>query len=652
MPGKEHQPNGAEAAPMTLETLCRRLETIMRTLPSGVVVVGAPDGRVLFANQRAAELCGTDLADLSMETYRQRLRLLGPDGSPLAPEQVPIFRALLSGKEVWDAEVLIEHADGKRLVARAHASPILDEGGRIAAAVAAFEDVTDLKQTEAALRAARDGLEEEVARRTSDLAEATVALQAEVTERQAVEADLLRSNELLQTIFDTTHLLIAYLDTDLNFVRVNRTYAEADDREPDFYVGKNHFALFPNEENEAIFREVLRTGRPYYVTEKPFVYAEHPERGTTWWDWSLLPVYGPDGQMTGLLLSLLDVTERVRAREAREAQRRHLFDVLNVLPGFVALVSPEDHTVRFANRRFVETVGQYEGRWCYELMRGREGPCPECHCTRVLETGRPEEWEAVLPSGRVYHVRAYPFAEADGTPLVLELGVDVTEERRLRDEVVAAGEAERQRMGQDLHDLLGQDLTALAYVAESLASRLEAEGSTLAGRAATLHELARKASTEARRVARGLCPVDLSEEGLVEALRDLADRTRELYGIPCALECPDPVFVANIVVATDLFRIAQEAVHNAVKHAQPRRLRLSLTERDGVLTLSVEDDGTGLADDADRGQGMGLRVMQYRASRIGGRLRIQSQPGGGTCITCRIPRSDDAAPLKETGDVP
>lgn len=133
---------------------------------------------------------------------------------------------------------------------------------------------------------------------------------------------------LLERVFQSTHALLAYLDTDLRFIRVNDKYAAADGRKPDEYPGRGHFELYPNEENEVIFRRVLASGEPYLAFEKPFEYADHPERGATYWDWSLHPVFS-EGAVVGLVLSLIDVTERVRARaEAGEAAEefRTVFD--------------------------------------------------------------------------------------------------------------------------------------------------------------------------------------------------------------------------------------------------------------------------------------------------------------------------------------
>ena len=121
---------------------------------------------------------------------------------------------------------------------------------------------------------------------------------------------------LAQELADSTTVLMACLDPDFNFLWVNRAYADAADREPDFFIGRNHFKLYPHEENEAIFRRVAETGEPYSVTAKPFKHPDQPERGTTYWDWRLAPVKGPDGEVRRLLLTLMDVTEREKAQQS------------------------------------------------------------------------------------------------------------------------------------------------------------------------------------------------------------------------------------------------------------------------------------------------------------------------------------------------
>ena len=121
--------------------------------------------------------------------------------------------------------------------------------------------------------------------------------------------------ELLETIFATTRLMVAYLDPDFNFIRVNRAYAEADHRPPEFFIGKNHFDLYPDPENQAIFRRVVESGEPYFARAKPFIYPHDPGRGMTYWDWSLQPVKEANGRIKALIFSLQDVTEHKLAEQ-------------------------------------------------------------------------------------------------------------------------------------------------------------------------------------------------------------------------------------------------------------------------------------------------------------------------------------------------
>jgi PAS domain S-box-containing protein len=150
-----------------------------------------------------------------------------------------------------------------------------------------------------------------------------ISVVRDITERKQSEEALRETTGLLETIFEHTHMLIACLDPQFNFVRVNRAYAEADERQPSFFIGRNHFDLYPNEENEVIFRRVVETGTPYFAYARPFEYAEHPERGISYWDWGLVPIKQQDGVFFGLVLTLANVTKQKRAEQAlRESEER------------------------------------------------------------------------------------------------------------------------------------------------------------------------------------------------------------------------------------------------------------------------------------------------------------------------------------------
>jgi len=189
-----------------------------------------------------------------------------------------------------------------------------------------------------------------------------IELQASETGRKRTGEALRDTNELLEKIFSTTHLLIAYMDTDFNFIRVNRAYAEADDRESEFFVGRNHFDLYPNEENEAIFRRVVETGEPYSTYAKPFEYAEHPERGVTHWDWTLHPVKAASGEVEGLVLCLVNVTERIKAEEELRKHRDHLEELVAVRTAELAAANEQLQREITERKRAEETAaGVIEG---------------------------------------------------------------------------------------------------------------------------------------------------------------------------------------------------------------------------------------------------------------------------------------------------
>lgn len=165
------------------------------------------------------------------------------------------------------------------------------------------------------------------------------------TGHKHVEEALRESKELLEAVFSSMHLMIAHMDRQFNFIRVNRAYAEADGREPDFFAGKNHFDLYPNEENEEIFRRVVDTATPYFAFAKPFEYAQHPEKGVTYWDWSLFPVKDAAGRVTGVVLNLVNVTDRQRAKEALWRTEELLRMVLEALPLGVWVANKEGRLV-------------------------------------------------------------------------------------------------------------------------------------------------------------------------------------------------------------------------------------------------------------------------------------------------------------------
>lgn len=175
----------------------------------------------------------------------------------------------------------------------------------------------------------------------------------DVTQQTQTEHALRQSEQLLATIFDHTHIMVAYLDPQFNFIKVNRAYAQADGRTPEFYPGKNHFTLFPNAENEAIFRRVVATGETHSAIARPFEYAYNPERGVTHWDWALVPVKDAHGVISGLVFTLQNVTTHIETAEQLERSRAILQATLDATDNALLVVDLERHIVTY-NHSYVE----------------------------------------------------------------------------------------------------------------------------------------------------------------------------------------------------------------------------------------------------------------------------------------------------------
>jgi PAS domain S-box-containing protein len=209
------------------------------------------------------------------------------------------------------------------------------------------------------------------------------------------------------------------------------------------------------------------------------------------------------------------------------------------------------------------------------------------------------------------------------------------ERRELEEELLNASSREQQRIGQDLHDSLCQQLAGIEFQNSVLVQQLSKTPEAQA-EAARIGELIRNATKQARALARGLSPVEIEPNGLMSALNNLAINATNLFRVLCSFECPQPVLLDNRISATHLYRIAQEAIGNAVKHGQAKTVVVNLKHVDQELVLSVKDDGIGFSQDGRGSEGMGLRIMEYRADMIGAMLRIDSVKGGGTTVACRL----------------
>jgi signal transduction histidine kinase len=218
-----------------------------------------------------------------------------------------------------------------------------------------------------------------------------------------------------------------------------------------------------------------------------------------------------------------------------------------------------------------------------------------------------------------------------------ELAAAQAERLRLEGEIVATSEKERHNIGADLHDGLGQQLTAIELICTSLRDEVAALGPELSGRLEQVVRLLREAITQTRMLARGLVPINDDPDALTMALGELAARMSSEGHVRCRLDCEETLAVSDPVVAGHLYRIAQEAVNNAVKHGGASEILIRLARRAGQPWLRISDNGKGLPKGGRGGPGVGLRVMSHRARVIGAELTVSTKRDAGVSVTCAFP---------------
>ncbi len=328
---------------------------------------------------------------------------------------------------------------------------------------------------------------------------------------------------------------------------------------------------------------------------------------------------------------------RIRAEEQSRRSEAHLRSIVNSAP--VALLAVDAQgMVTFEDGQVLGKVGIKPGAHvhCAAAEVYKDFPLMVENIGRALAG---EEFSSVLDfASAVFECQYLPLRDKEKKPAgFVAVATDVTERLRLQREILEISDREQARIGQDIHDGLCQQLIGMGFSAHALEKALsgkhEAEAATVRKICALLDE----AIGESRRVARGLYPVRLSTHGLWAALEEMAAGVTERHNVQCVCESPGEAPQCDSAAASHLYRIAQEAVNNAVKHSGARRIAIELSRGEGEIVLKVTDDGKGLPEASVRHSGMGLHIMDYRARLIGGSLHLQSD-ARGTVVTCRIPQ--------------
>lgn len=344
--------------------------------------------------------------------------------------------------------------------------------------------------------------------------------------------------------------------------------------------------------------------------------------------------------------------ERIRSGSTLRESERRFRELVESISQVFWVLDPHADELLYLSPEWSRIVGEPapEPQSDPELWRRYIHPDDRGWVDDLFRTGAAKGdfdvvYRVVRADGRIrwIHDVAVPVQDEVGNVRrFLGVAEDVTERRELEREIADTATHEQQRLSRDLHDSIGQELTGLTMIASRLADSLEQSQHDAAATASAVVEGLKRTLQQVRRISRGLAPVDIDAGGLTVALAQLAEQTRLAATTECVFRCERPVTLRDPGTANHLYRIAQEAVANAVKHAQARTITIELNDRDGFVTLSVSDDGSGLTAARKRTviDGMGLRIMRHRANLVGAQFSITDAESGGTKISCRLRRDD------------
>jgi two-component system CheB/CheR fusion protein len=342
----------------------------------------------------------------------------------------------------------------------------------------------------------------------------------------------------------------------------------------------------------------------------------------------------------------VDVTELKTAETALQDERNVLSAILDTVGALVVVFDPRGRIVRF-NRACEQTSGRSSeemgDRSVWDLFAIPEERANVQAMVADLRAGLPPRdydahWLTSSGESRLIAWSNTVLHDGDGSvAYIIATGIDVTERKRLEKSILEISEGERRRIGQDLHDGLGQHLTGVAFMSKVLEQKLQVHSPGEAADAAKIARLVSEAISETRELARGLVPVEVPANGLMAALQHLASEVEDVSSLVCRFECDEPVYIHDNTVATHLYRIAQESVNNAVKHGRATRVAIGLNTAADRVTLSVRDNGVGWSIPGSPPWGMGLHIMNYRAGMIGAAMNFGRSDEGETVVTCSLP---------------
>ncbi len=579
----------------------------------------------------------------------------------------------------------ITAGDGQEHILYVRGKATVNHLGQPVTLMGASQDVTLWKQAEDSLGRAHAESEAKVRLRTAELMAVNDLLRQEIAQRRRAEEALrararqqsaavelgvqaLQDGDLLHLIREAATVVAATLGVD---------YCEVLDLQPHDPIdrpasaGWTDFvsAMSDAETCDDFFTgsadgATALAGSASHFSEVPYRPAEHElfgglsifiESGTG--RYGALCIYCRQRRVfadhdVNFLTSIANIVATAIERDRANAARIRLAALLQASPDLVATAKPnlEMCDLNPAGRRMLGLPADgplpralalsYYPQWARKL---------------VLNEGLPQAirdgvWSAEIailgPDGReipVYQVIITHMNAAGDIEFFGTIIRDLSERKHLEREIISATEREQQRIGQDLHDDLCQFLTGVAFRAKTLENRLADERPREAIVAMEIQEMLEQAIARARDLAHGLQPVIMEVGGLASALDELAINTGRVFDVSCILESHVFTTIKDKVVATHLYRIAQEATRNAIVHGKAKNIILRLESDNDRVSLTVEDDGVGMRPGAFAGKGLGLQIMNHRARIVGGTLTIQRREENGTRIICSVRNSTGGA---------
>jgi PAS domain S-box-containing protein len=388
--------------------------------------------------------------------------------------------------------------------------------------------------------------------------------------------------------------------------------------------------------------EMFLSGKPLRSSYRVIARDGH----VVWFQCDARMVRRPDGQPWFIHGVAFDISDLKDTERALKRERNFVAGILDTVGALVTVLDHEGRIVRF-NRACELTTG-----YSFEEVRGKQiwdfFALPE-EAVRarsviaqlsadLLPQDYQSHWVTRQGASRLIAWSSSSLPDSEGVPhYIIATGIDITEREQLERALLDISAREQRRIGQDLHDGLGQHLTGIAFMAKVHEKKLTETNAADAADAAKLVRLVNEAVHKTRELARGLLPVMSDAQGLMSALQLWANEVEDIFGVSCKFVCETPVLIHDIAIATHLHHIAQEAVNNAIKHGKARNIVLRLSAENNSATLCIVDDGSGIPDGRQNSQGMGLHIMTYRSAMIGGRLKISRNTTRGTTVSCVFP---------------